>query len=58
MFRILPLLIIIIQIVAIVDVVQTHRDTERKVLWIIAIIILPVIGSLAWYLVSRGKLKL
>ena len=48
----------IVAIVAIIDVVKSNRDTERKALWIIAIIILPLIGSLLWYLVSRDKIKL
>jgi hypothetical protein len=57
MVRILPLLIIIIQVVAIIDVVKSNRDTERKVLWILVIIFLPVLGSIAWYLVSRNVIK-
>lgn len=58
MFRLIPLLILIVAIVAIIDVVHSNRDTERKALWIIAIIILPLVGSLLWYLVSRNKIKL
>lgn len=58
MVRILPLLILIIQIVAIIDVVRSNRDTERKILWILGIIFLPVLGSIAWYLVSRNVIKL
>lgn len=58
MVRILPLLILIIQIVAIIDVVKSNRDTERKILWILGIIFLPVLGSIAWYLVSRNVIKL
>jgi|EndMetStandDraft_4_1072995.scaffolds.fasta_scaffold1714576_2 hypothetical protein len=57
MVRLLPLLILIVQIVTIIDVVKSNRDTERKVLWILGIIFLPLLGSLAWYLVSRNVLK-
>jgi hypothetical protein len=57
MVRLLPLLILIVQIVTIIDVVKSNLDTERKVLWILGIIFLPLLGSLAWYLVSRNVLK-
>ena len=57
-FRILPLLIVVIQVIAIVDIIKSNRDTERKALWIIGIIVLPIIGALAWFLVSRNKIKL
>jgi hypothetical protein len=58
MIRIIPILIIIIQVVAIVDVARSNRDTERKALWILAIIFLPILGSLAWYVVSRNIIKI
>ncbi|HYG19679.1 MAG TPA: PLDc N-terminal domain-containing protein [Ohtaekwangia sp.] len=57
MIRIIPILIIIIQVIAIVDVVKSARDTERKVLWILAIVLLPILGSLAWYVVSRNIIR-
>jgi hypothetical protein len=57
MFRIIPVLILVVQIIAIIDVVKSNRDTERKALWIIGIIVLPIIGSIAWYLVSRDKVR-
>jgi hypothetical protein len=57
MFRIIPVLIVVIQVIAIIDVVKSNRDNERKALWIIGIIVLPIIGSIAWYLVSRDKIK-
>ena len=57
MFRIIPVLVVLIQVIAIIDVVKSNRDNERKALWIIGIILLPIIGSVAWYLVSRNKIK-
>lgn len=58
MVRILSLLVLLIQILAIIDVIKSNRDTERKVLWILGIIFLPLIGSLAWHAVSRNIIKL
>lgn len=57
MYRIISILIFIIVVLAIVDVIRSNRSTEHKVLWILAIIILPLLGSLAWYAVSRNIIK-
>jgi Phospholipase_D-nuclease N-terminal len=53
MGRIGALLIFVLDIMAIWDVLQSNRETEKKVLWILAIILLPILGPLAWYVVSR-----
>lgn len=58
MFRIIPLLILVFQVLAIVEVVKSHKETEKKILWIAVIVLLPVVGMIAWYLVSRGKVNL
>lgn len=46
----LGLLILIADIYAIVKTVQSSADTLVKVLWIVAIILLPVLGLLLWFL--------
>lgn len=46
---IVGLLILIADIWAIVNVVQSGADTLKKVLWIAAILILPVVGLIAWF---------
>lgn len=53
MGRIGGLLILVIDFLAIMDVLRSDRETERKVLWILIIVVLPLLGPLAWYLVSR-----
>ncbi|MBD3666687.1 MAG: PLDc N-terminal domain-containing protein [Parvibaculaceae bacterium] len=42
------LLILVANIYAIVKTVQSSADTLAKVLWIVAIILLPVLGFLLW----------
>lgn len=42
------LLILVANIYAIVKTVQSNADTLAKVLWIVAIILLPVLGFLLW----------
>jgi phospholipase D-like protein len=43
------LLILIADIYAIVKTVQSNADTLTKVLWIVAILFLPVLGVILWY---------
>ena len=53
---IIGLLILAADIWAIVNVVQSRAGNGAKVLWILAILVLPVIGLLVWLLVGpRGK---
>lgn len=46
------LLILIADIWAIVNVVQSPAGTGGKVLWIVLILILPVLGLLLWFLLG------
>ncbi|MBN7796825.1 PLDc N-terminal domain-containing protein [Parahaliea mediterranea] len=46
---IIGLLILIADIWAIINVIQSSADTLKKVLWIVAILILPVVGLVAWF---------
>ncbi|WP_116364636.1 PLDc N-terminal domain-containing protein [Parahaliea mediterranea] len=47
---ILGLLILIADIWAIVNVLQSGADTLKKVIWIVVILVLPVIGLILWFL--------
>ena len=43
------LLILIGDIWAIVNVVQSRATSAQKVLWVLLILVLPLIGLLIWY---------
>lgn len=58
MIRIGALLVIIVLIIAIVDVWQKESTMEKRLLWTVVILIFPLIGALAWYLVSRKIINL
>lgn len=47
---ILGLLVLIADIWAIVNVVQSGAATGSKVLWIVLVLVLPVIGLILWLL--------
>ena len=51
--RIWFILVIIIDVLAILDVLKRESSNEKRLLWIVVILLLPVAGPLAWYLISR-----
>lgn len=46
---IVGLLVLVADVWAIVNIFQSSADTGKKFLWIIAVILLPVIGLILWY---------
>ena len=50
---IVGLIILALDIWAIVTIIQGGGPTDRKVLWIILILVLPVIGLVLWLLIAR-----
>ncbi len=55
MSRALPLIVLIaITVFAVIDAILTPREQlPGKVWWVLAIILLPVVGPLAWLAVGR-----
>lgn len=58
MIRIWATLLIVIAVLAILDVLKRESSNEKRLLWIVIILLLPVAGSLAWYLISRKIINL
>ena len=46
---IIGLLILIADIWAIVNIVQSGESVGKKALWIVLVLVLPVIGLVIWY---------
>ena len=55
MNQLIGLVILVLDIVAIVECVQSRMDTTKKVLWIVLIIVLPVVGMILYFLLGRNK---
>ena len=49
----LGLVILVLDIIAIVDVIKSSADTGKKILWIILILILPIVGMILYFLVGK-----
>ena len=53
MSSIIGLVILVLDIVAIIDVIKRPMDTGKKVLWILLILILPLVGMILYFLLGR-----
>lgn len=43
------LLVLIADIWAIVNILQSGADTAKKVIWTVVVIVLPVLGFILWF---------
>jgi hypothetical protein len=46
------LLILVADIWAILNIIQSREDTVKKLLWILLIIFLPLLGVIIWWLMG------
>ena len=53
MQTILGLVVLVLDIVAIIDVVKSGKTGGQKALWIVLILILPIIGLILYFLMGR-----
>lgn len=51
------LIVLIADIYAIVKTVQSNASTGKKVIWIVAILLLPVLGLILWFLFGPSEPK-
>jgi len=59
MFRFLfPLLYLALIAYVVIDLLNSNRSTEQKLIWALVIILFPVGGAVIYFLVSRGVIKL
>jgi succinate dehydrogenase/fumarate reductase cytochrome b subunit len=47
---ILGIVVLVADIWAVLNIVQSKAETGPKVLWIAAVILLPVLGFIAWFM--------
>ena len=55
MGRIISFIIFVIDVVVIIDIVKSSKDTEKKILWIIAVVFLPLLGPILYYVIGKNK---
>jgi len=46
------LIVLIADVWALINIVQSGADTGTKVLWVVLVIFLPVLGFVLWYFIG------
>ena len=55
MGKLLGLIILVLDVLAILDCLKSGKSTGQKALWIIIILVLPIVGLIAYYLIGKKK---
>ena len=55
MYSLLGLIILVLDIIAIVNILKSGADTGTKLLWVVLVILLPVIGMVLYFLMGPGR---
>jgi hypothetical protein len=53
---VLGLLILVGDVWAIINIFQSPASNEKKLIWIVAVVLLPLLGLILWYFLGpRGR---
>ncbi len=55
MGRLIGLVILVIGVLVVLDILRSNKDTEKKILWILVVIFLPLLGSLLYFFIGRKR---
>ena len=58
MFSLISLVILVLDVIALVSLLQSGADTANKILWALLIILLPVLGMILYFLMGPGRKKI
>jgi len=49
------LVVLIFDIIAIIDIVNSGKDTGKKLLWILLVLVLPLVGMILYFVLNKKK---
>lgn len=58
MSSIIGLLILILDIFAIIKIIQSSATGTEKILWVLGVLFFPVLGLIVWYFAGPGGKKI
>lgn len=58
MSSIIALLIVVLDIFAIIRILQSSASGAEKILWILGVLVFPLIGMAVWFFAGPGNKKL
>jgi hypothetical protein len=53
MIRFFYLLVLVLDVIVVMDILRSNKDSEKKILWVIAVIFLPVLGPILYYIIGK-----
>lgn len=54
-YSILGIIILVLDIIAILSIIQSGMTLAMKVVWVLVVLLLPVIGMILWFLIGNKK---
>jgi hypothetical protein len=55
MFRLLGVLVFVLDIIAVISILKSSADSGTKLLWIVLVILLPFLGMILYFLMGPGR---
>ena len=55
MFRLIGILVFVLDIIAIVSILKSSADGATKILWMLLVILLPFIGMILYFAMGPGR---
>ena len=53
MGRLISLAVIVLDVIVILDILKSNKDTEKRILWIIAVVFLPILGPILYFVIGK-----
>ncbi|HBK88121.1 MAG: PLDc N-terminal domain-containing protein [Cyclobacteriaceae bacterium] len=53
MFRLLSILVFVVDVIIVMEILRSNKDNEKKLLWIILVVFLPVLGPVLYFVIGR-----
>ncbi|MGE5413067.1 MAG: PLDc N-terminal domain-containing protein [Syntrophomonadaceae bacterium] len=55
MFRLIGVLVFVLDIIAIVSILKSSADGATKILWFLLVVLLPFIGMILYFAMGPGR---
>ena len=53
MHGLLALIVLVLDVIAIIQIVQSGYDGLKKAIWVVLVFLLPVLGVILWFFLGR-----
>ncbi len=57
-YGIVGILILVLDIIAILNILQSGLSTVMKLVWILIVLVLPIIGMILWFLIGAKRVAI